>query len=231
MTAQKWWVHREECWQRSTRIIPSCYPPINLFEEVADAADFEAIYFVESLTNPRLRDQVGNIQLIPTADRIYGAGTSPIMAAFTHPNPEGSRFSDGSYGVYYAASDENTAIAETVYHRERLMSYQDVGPQEIAMRCYVGKVEGEFVDIRGLQQKKPDLYDPVSYAKSSVFGVARRKGNDWGILYNSVRHADGQCAAVFRPPVCKPVKQTKHYLYYWNGKSIHHIAEISAVTL
>ena len=31
------------------------------------------------------------------------------MAAFTHLNPEGSRFSDGSYGVYYAAHTLATA--------------------------------------------------------------------------------------------------------------------------
>ncbi len=36
-----------------------------------------------------------------------------VMAPFTHLNPKGSRFSDGSYGVYYAAKRLSTAIAET----------------------------------------------------------------------------------------------------------------------
>ena len=38
------------------------------------------------------------------------------MAAFTHLNPQGSRFSDGSYGVFYCARSRDTAIAETRYH-------------------------------------------------------------------------------------------------------------------
>ena len=44
------------------------------------------------------------------------------MAAFTHLNPEGSRFSDGSWGVFYAAHSVATAVEETVYHRERFLA-------------------------------------------------------------------------------------------------------------
>ncbi|MCA1779849.1 MAG: RES family NAD+ phosphorylase, partial [Xanthomonadaceae bacterium] len=107
---------RHACWRRAVRIVPSCYPPIDPFEEVADSDDLEAVFAVESLTNPRIRTQVGSLSLVPEADRISGPGTSPIMAAFTHPNTAGSRFSPGSYGIYYAADDEQTAVAETRYH-------------------------------------------------------------------------------------------------------------------
>jgi hypothetical protein len=52
------------------------------------------------MTNPRLREEAGNLTLVPLEDRVSGPGTTPIMAAFTHLNPEGSRFSGGSFGVY-----------------------------------------------------------------------------------------------------------------------------------
>ena len=65
------------CW----RIVPSRFPPIQLFERVTDPADLEAIIELESLTNDRLRDQVGDIRLVPEQDRISGPGTSTIMAA------------------------------------------------------------------------------------------------------------------------------------------------------
>ena len=67
------------------RIIPSRYPQINLFEQVSGPQDWEVLYAVESLTNPRLRDQVGDIRLVAPEDRVYGDGASWIMAAFTHP--------------------------------------------------------------------------------------------------------------------------------------------------
>ena len=111
------------CW----RIIPSRFPPIQLFERVADLADLEAIIALEAMTNPRLRDEIGDIQLVPPEERIAGPGTSVIMAAFTHLNPAGSRFSDGSYGVYYAGMTLETAIRETTHHREAFMRAKEPG--------------------------------------------------------------------------------------------------------
>ena len=46
-------------WQPCFRVISSRFPPIDLFERVASPEDWEALYWLESLTNPRLRDEVG----------------------------------------------------------------------------------------------------------------------------------------------------------------------------
>lgn len=51
--------------------------------------------------------------LVPPEDRVSGPGTTVIMAAFTHLNPAGSRFSDGTYGVFHSANNIDTAIGET----------------------------------------------------------------------------------------------------------------------
>ncbi|MFQ5335912.1 MAG: hypothetical protein ACE5DN_07535, partial [Flavobacteriales bacterium] len=75
---------------------------------MADRDDFDVLYQLESMTNDRIRDETGDINLVDPADRIYGIGSTPIMAAFTHPNPLGSRFTDGSYGAYYAGRDIDT---------------------------------------------------------------------------------------------------------------------------
>ena len=50
-------------WQPCFRVISSRYPPIHLFERVAAAEDWDALYWLESLTNSRLRDEVGEIEL------------------------------------------------------------------------------------------------------------------------------------------------------------------------
>ncbi|WP_197911652.1 RES family NAD+ phosphorylase [Kineobactrum salinum] len=217
---------RHERWARGVRIIPSIYPPIGLFDEVADPADLEAVFAVEQLTNPRLREEVGTLALVPREDRISGPGTTPIMAAFTHPNREGSRFSPGGYGVYYVADGVETAIAETRYHRERLLRYQDIGPQRLQMRAYVGAVEAEWVDLRGLRGEYPELYARDSYAASQPFGQGCRDERAWGIAYHSVRHDEGQCLGVFRPAACRPVRQSSHYEYCYDGQRISHVARI-----
>lgn len=71
-------------WTPCYRIIPSRFPPISLFEAVADPADLEAVYAIEAMTNDRLRDEAGELSLVPPEDRVSGPGTSAIMAAFTH---------------------------------------------------------------------------------------------------------------------------------------------------
>ena len=124
-------------WEPCRRIIPSRFPPVQLFERVTDPQELEAILELESLTNPRLRDDAGDIRLVPPDERIGGPGTSIIMAAFTHLNPEGSRFSDGVYGVFYAANNLDTAIAETKHHRERFMRATAQPHMELDMRVYL----------------------------------------------------------------------------------------------
>ena len=47
--------------QEAYRLVNGKYPPIHLFDDVADQADFEALYAVQALTNPRIQMQVGDV--------------------------------------------------------------------------------------------------------------------------------------------------------------------------
>ena len=109
-------------WQQASRIVPTRYPSVSLFDRVADADDFEALYALEAMTNERVRDELGQIERVPRGERVFGPGSGPIMAAFTHVNVLGSRFSAGAYGVFYAARDRATAVAETRHHHGRFLA-------------------------------------------------------------------------------------------------------------
>ena len=63
-------------WPRAHRIIRSLYPPIGLFEDIADPADWELLAHGEAKTNPRVRDQIGQIALVPPERRVSGPGAS-----------------------------------------------------------------------------------------------------------------------------------------------------------
>jgi len=205
---------------RCYRIVNSCYPPVNLFDDVADEEEFEALCELEGLTSERLREEIGQISLVAPEDRIYGNGTGAIMAAFTYVNEEGSRFSDGSFGIYYAGMDSETAIRETVYHSQLFMSYTSEPAQEIDMREYVATVDADLRDIRGMQSAMPDVYDPNSSAATRAFGVPLRFAGENGIAYSSVRNPNGECVAVFKPPALSRCTQSKHYAYVWDGREI-----------
>lgn len=71
------------------RLVNSKFPPIALFDDVADAAVFEALYQIQALTNPRMQNEVGRLELIPRAEIPFGIpGCSYATAPFTHVNPD-----------------------------------------------------------------------------------------------------------------------------------------------
>ena len=207
-------------WKPCRRIVPSRFPPIQLFERVTDPADLEAIFELESMTNPRLRDEAGDIRLVPEHERITGPGTSVIMAAFTHLNPQGSRFSDGTWGVFHAARDLPTAIAETKHHRERFMHATEQPRMELDMRVYLVDLVGNLHDLRGRKQTHPLVYHEDSYAVGQNLAGTLRAGGSSGIVYDSVRRAGGECAAVFLPRLLSNCRQERHLCYVWDGTRI-----------
>jgi hypothetical protein len=212
-------------WTPSWRIIPSRFPPIDLFERIADPADWEALIQLESLTNPRLRDEVGEITLVPLDERVSGPGASAIMAAFTHLNPEGSRFTDGTFGVFYCTPDLETAIAETKYHRERFMRATNQEPQHLDMRVYLIDLDAELHDIRDGQAKHPLVYHLSAYSTGQQLARQLRADGSNGIVYSSVRRDGGECAGVFRPKVLSNCRQERHLAYVWDGRQIRDVYE------
>lgn len=213
-------------WLPCYRIVPRRFPPVSLFDRVASAADMDLVFALENMTNPRIRQEVGDISLVPPEERVCGEGTTPIMAAFTYIGGS-TRFSDGSYGVYYAALELKTAIEETKYHRERFMASTHEAPIDLTMRVYAADLDANLHDVRGHAAAMPDLYDPADYGAAQALGTRLRNEGSWGIVYDSVRHAGGQCAGVFRPKALSNCRQSKHLAYSWDGNRIAHVVELT----
>jgi hypothetical protein len=212
-------------WRPCYRIVPSRFPPVSLFERVADPADLEAVFLIEAMTNDRLREEAGQLALVPPEDRVAGPGTTAIMAAFTHLNPDGSRFADGSYGVFYAGRTLETAIAETRHHRARFLRATEEPAQEIDMRVYAVDLDADLHDVRALREARSELYDPERYDAAQRFAADLRETGSNGIAYLSVRHDGGECVAVFRPRLLSNCRQERHLCYVWDGDAITTVYE------
>jgi hypothetical protein len=213
----------------SYRIVSSRFPPISLYDRVADPRDLEAVHQIDMMTNPRLRDEVGDLSLVPPEDRVSGPGTTPIMAAFTHLNPDGSRFTSGSYGVYYAAADLATAIEETKHHRAKFMLATNEPPMELDMRVYDARIRATLHDIRGQQASLPQVYDPDNYSASQNFAERLRDAGSDGIAYSSMRRLGGECFAIFRARLLSHCRQERHLSYVWDGERISMVYEKRAL--
>jgi len=82
-------------WTSAVWIIRSIYPPIDLFKDISEPVDWPLLISAEQMTNPRLMDTIGNVDLVPPERRVGGQGASYLMAPFTHTSPDHpSRFSD-----------------------------------------------------------------------------------------------------------------------------------------
>lgn len=215
-------------WSPAHRIVASRFPPVGPWDRIARPEDYEALAEIEGLTNPRIREELGSLSLIPRHRWVFGPGSTPIMAAFTHLNPEGSRFSDGSYGALYVSNSAETAIRETVYHRERFLRRTREPALQIQMRRYVTRIFRPMHDVRG---GFPHFHDPADYAASQRLARELRSTGSDGVAYDSVRHRGGQCTAVFWPDCVAPFSQATHYSYVWDGKSITNVIELTQVPL
>lgn len=220
---------RRVVWPKAWRIIASRFPPIDLFERVSDDPKvWDALIALEQMTNPRLRDEAGEISLVPAERRVSGANASWVMAAFTHINRNGSRFSDGTFGVYYAADMLETAIAETAYHFAIFAADSGDPARREDMRVLVGAVDREFEDIAALgDDLKAGLLDSASYTRSQPYAVARRDDGADGFVYPSVRRAGFECVAAFWPDAVGIPVQERHLQYEWDGARVRRYFDYS----
>lgn len=220
---------------RTHRLINSRFPTVGVFDDIADSEDdLRAAFELESLTNGRLV-ALDRLNIIPAGEVVRGPGSSLVMAAFLHSDENGGRFTDRRLGAWYAATELETAIAETVHHNERRLRASAVGfPARIQLRDLVVELDADYLDLRGRQTTNPELYHPTDYSASQAFAATARWpfGGEFGLIYDSVRRTGGTNVCIFRPAaVGTPVVQADHYQYAWDSKGTLDIQKLTSVSL
>ena len=219
-------------WPYAYRIIRSRFPPIDLFEDIADPADWEALASAEAKTNPRVMESVGNLDLVPVHRRVSGPGATWVMAPFVHVAPDRpSRFADGTYGVLYAGDRFEVAVFETAYHHGRFMAATNEPPGWTSgFRELVTRVDAELHDVRG-DPRFADCLDRHSYAAAHALARRLRTQGAEGIVYPSVRNPDGDAIAAFWPDVVDLPVQGRHLTYHWDGARVDRIHDATNGTV
>jgi RES domain len=205
-------------WRGAVRIIRSAFPPVDLFEDIADPADWPLLISAEQKTNPRLMENLGNLDLVPPKRRVGGPGASYLMAPFTHVSMDRpSRFSEGRFGVLYAASTFETALFETMHHQARfMMRTHETAGWTSQFREILLDISGRLHDVRG----NAAVHSPVDYTDSQTLGLALRSSGSDGVIYRSVRCAGGECAGLFYPDLAANTAQGRHLDYHWDGERV-----------
>jgi len=131
----------------SYRLIPTRFPPIELFDTAATTADARAVMELAGWTNDRL--VAARIRRLPDDQWVFGrTNASIVMASFLHVAPTGSRFNGPELGAWYASMTVETAIVEVAHHLRREAVDSGVTSLARQFRAYSARLDGVYVDVR-----------------------------------------------------------------------------------
>ena len=113
---------------------------------------------------------------------------------------QASRFSDGSYGVWYGSDSVETTVYESAYHWYRgLLS--DAGFERTTVvaerKVYSVACNAALLDFRKSAEDHPDLLHPSDYAFCQSVGSRIHREGHPGLLTQSVRRPAGTNVAIF----------------------------------
>lgn len=127
-----------------------------------------------------------------------------------------TRYSDGSFGVWYGADTLETSIFETVHHW-RYGFLEDAGWQNlegmvIERKVYFVRCDTALLNFIPKLTEFPALIDPISYHLTQQIGTRIHHDGHPGILNRSAR-CDGNVYAIFNKQVLSNPRQ-QCYLSY-----------------
>jgi RES domain-containing protein len=203
-------------WKHSWRVIPTRYPELRLYGRVAPNEDDIALDDLQKLTNNRARQSRGEVKYLRDNDYFPKRCAEEIKAAFAHGSS--GRFNTRRFRAYYTASALKTAAREKAYHHLTFLRDANYSATKAEMRAIQTKVEARVHDIRGRQRDYPSLYDPVNYEASQAWAFARWNEGSQGIVYDSVRDPEGQCAAIYSPQTISHCRKDRILIFEWDGE-------------
>ena len=193
-----------------------------------DEAHLQAIFELDTATNDRL---LASQQLLPgigVEELVFGVPHAAIInAAFCHPHPLGSRFNGPHRGAWYAAFELQTSQAEVGFHKSVQLAEIGRFDDSVTYDDYLADFSADFHDLRSASALRAAAdkaatpvrayLDPDSYVESQALAERLLEADSLGVIYPSVRRADGTCVACFRPALVTHVKRGQTYRFTWDG--------------
>lgn len=210
------------------RLINTKYPSIALFDDVASPEEFEMLYAIQSMTNPRLLDEAGDISLIDHSEIPFDCqrGRSYAVAPFTHINPNGGRFNDGLFGALYLASTDQTAALEVKYHQQKYwQNIEGLAYDRFLFRQLL--ITHKSSPVYVVDSSDAAILNPDCYSASQQLARNLKKDGYLAVEYSSVRSENGVCWALFTPKLVCDVVQSSLLEMIWNGEKIAEVNKVN----
>lgn len=136
-----------------------------------------------------------------------------------------SRFSDGSFGVWYGSQSVATTVHESVWHWYGGL-LADAGFQHESVvaerKVFVVACDAALIDLRPVTPEHPGLVHPTDYALPQSVGERMHREGHPGLLTRSARDPKGTNIVVFNARVLSNPRHL-HYLTYRLADGLVHI--------
>jgi len=211
-------LHRiDEVWHR---LIPSRFPPVDVYERLGSAELGALAKEIEDKTNPRLRAKAWLLDKTPELGTASARLQNWNHAPFAYRDPEGSTFLNPGYGVLEVVSGVRPALAWALRRRESFLGRTQEPPMGMDMRLLVTQVKGDFVDL---------LETPFEDDRERrwALGDELYKGDAKGVLFRRPELPRSRALAIFDNRVLGPTVQSAHYRFVWDGMVISKIYDFS----
>jgi len=183
----------------------------------ADPNDWQQAIAMELQTQPATY-----ISKTPIIHRPFEEAVWEEAIGFPFREWSRSRYSDGSFGVWYGSDTLETTIHETVHHwRNRLLA--DAGFNEagiiIERRIHLVRCDAALIDLRDTVTQHPMLVSPNDYTVTQQVGGRLHKEGHPGLVTASARYA-GDVYAVFNPDVLSNPRSNCYLTYTTTNEGV-----------
>lgn len=194
------------------RLIPSRFPPIQVYERIISAHRTDDVAKIEALTNPRVRAR----------ERLTGLGAVDDASAklqnwnhapFTYLNPDGSFIFRPGIAALEVSDSLQTALAVSVQRREKFLKFTNLPKLGLDMRVLTTRITGRFLDAT-------DEEWPESQEARWKMGDAFISDGVSGVLFDCPTRPGSTCLAVVNSDSLARSVQADHFRFVWDGKRI-----------
>lgn len=182
-----------------------------------DDAHLQAVFELDMATNDRVIAEQQMLPGIGIEELVFGVPNAVVInAAFCHAHPLGARFNGPDRGAWYAGFELETSQAEVAFHKSVQLAEIGRFEDSVTYDDYLADFSASFHDLRRSREHRACL-DPESYVESQALADVLTEAGSLGVVYPSVRHRGGTCAACFRPALVGNVRRAATYRFTWHG--------------
>ena len=138
-------------------------------------------------------------------------------------NRQTSRFSDGSFGVWYGSDRLETSVHESAYHWFRgLLCDAGFEHEEVIIErtLYAVACDAVLLDFRSVSANYPALLHTADYTFTQSIGARIHGEGHPGLLTLSARHQGGVNYAILNPNILSNPRQQSQLSYRLHGQTI-----------